>query len=122
MTNESSDYIPVSRQNNSRIMEAFLGPLGLEGAETIGYMSPAGQTPVLKHVSFAGFPRTFITAGGCEILRDQIRVLNERLTRDLGKEVVYHEMPDAVHDVLVFPWFEPERSEALQKIAAWIDL
>ena len=123
MTNESSDYIPVSRQNNSRIMEAFLGPLGLEGAETIGYISPAGQTPVLKHVSFAGFPRTFITSGGREVLLDQIVILKERMERDMpGGQVQYHEMPEALHDALALPWFEPERSVGLRKISEWNDL
>ena len=103
------------------MITAFLGPAGFEGAKTNPYISPAGQTPELQDVSFVGFPRTFITAGGCEEMRDQIRVLADRMTRDLGSSVVYYEMADAVHAVLALPWFEPERTEALKKIAAWID-
>lgn len=37
------------------------------------------------------------------------------------REVVLDEVKDAVHDYLLFKWFEPERSSTWRRIAEWID-
>ncbi len=41
-----------------------------------------------------------------------------------GKEervVIFDEVKDAVHDYLLFKWFEPERSNTWRRVAKWID-
>ncbi|TFK53958.1 alpha/beta-hydrolase [Heliocybe sulcata] len=98
----------------------FCGPLGLAEAEVNPYISPA-STHTSMSVSFKGFPRTFILCGGMEGLRDQIRVLRDRMVRDIGEEnVVYCEPPGAIHDFLWVPWVEPERTNAWHEIANWL--
>jgi acetyl esterase/lipase len=100
--------------------EAFLGPHGMGAANINRYISPASLHPSMT-LHFKGFPRTFISAGGAEILLDQIKVLKERMVKDLGEgNVKYCEAKDAVHDYLVFPWHEPERTETLKDIASWV--
>jgi acetyl esterase/lipase len=100
-------------------IRAFTGPLGLGAAETNTYISPASRH--LDNVSFAGFPRTFISAGGAEIFLDSIRTLNERMSRDLGEGVRYLEAADSVHDFLLIPKLqEPQRGETLAAIAEWV--
>lgn len=37
------------------------------------------------------------------------------------REVVLDEVQDAVHDYLLFKWFEPERTNTWRRIAKWID-
>ncbi|PWN52584.1 alpha/beta-hydrolase [Violaceomyces palustris] len=37
------------------------------------------------------------------------------------REVVLDEVKDAIHDYLLFGWFEPERSDTWRRIARWID-
>ena len=117
----SSDYLnPMSQQFASGTLQ-FLGPLGCYGADTNRYISPGSDSPHMGAVSFAGFPRTLICAGGAEVLRDQIRTLRAKMAADLGEKVEYHEFPDAVHDFVAMPIHEPERSEALEIIAKWVD-
>ncbi|KAJ7302518.1 Alpha/Beta hydrolase protein [Mycena albidolilacea] len=99
-------------------IRAFTGPLGLGAAETNPYISPASRH---LDVSFEGFPRTFISAGEAEILRDSIRTLNERMSRDLGEGARYLEAPDSVHDFLLLQGLqEPQRGETLGAIAEWL--
>lgn len=110
--------------------EAFTGPHGLEAARINPYISPASLDPALV-VDFKGFPRTFIVAGGAEVLIDQIRTLRDRMVKDLGEgngvsegdgKVRYHEAPDGIHDYLVFTWHEPEFTDTYKAIAEWISL
>ncbi|KAJ3554264.1 hypothetical protein NM688_g3201 [Phlebia brevispora] len=119
--NLRTDYYTIADLEESRNL--FFGSFGLDGARNNPYMSPASESPDIEHVSFVGFPRTLNFVGGAEILRDQNRVLNERMVRDMGEDnVTYVEMPDAVHDFVSFDWHEPERSQALQIIEAWLQL
>jgi acetyl esterase/lipase len=100
---------------------AFLGPHGLAAAETNAYISPASKAIA---PSFTGFPRTFIACGGVEMLAPSIRTLRERMASDLGEGaqgVTYFEAPDGIHDFVHAPWCEPERTEALVKLAEWVD-
>ncbi|KAF9012407.1 Alpha/Beta hydrolase protein [Cyathus striatus] len=79
-------------------------------------------------IHFKDFPRTFIVAGGAEVILDQIRSLKVKMVKDLGEgngragkgKVTYFEASDAIHDYLVFPWHEPERSNTLHEINRWI--
>ncbi|KAL1742147.1 Alpha/Beta hydrolase protein [Schizophyllum fasciatum] len=101
-------------------INAFAGALGLHGLNLNRYTSPASRHPALGKVSFEGFPPTFITAGGCECLLDEIRVLRDRMAADMGEEaVVYREEPDAIHDYLAFAW-EPAATESYRAIARWL--
>lgn len=124
-----SDYIGNRDGGPDWAKDAFCGPHSREIADTHPYISPASLHPGFT-ISFNGFPRTFIAGGGAEVLIDQIRTLKDRMVKDLGEgngvqkrdgKVRYHEAPDAIHDYLVFPWHEPERSDTLRAIAEWVD-
>jgi len=118
-TNLKSDFI--DSRSDVYAKTAYTGPHGREIAEVNPYISPASLRPDFA-ISFHGYPRTFITAGGAEVLLDQIRTFKERLVKDVGEELVqYHEAADAIHDWLGFQWHEPERSDAYNAIAEWIE-
>ncbi|KAF7782619.1 CAZyme family CE10 [Agaricus bisporus var. burnettii] len=126
----ASDYIPNPSTPHFRYaVRAMVGPHGLEEAEINPYISPASLNPTLT-VHFKDFPRTFIVAGGAEVLLDQIRSLRDKMVRDVGEgngtideagKVRYLEVPDGIHDYLIFSWHEPERTHTLKAIAEWID-
>lgn len=125
--NANSDFLRVDK-GTSWTKQAFLGPHGLSAADTNEYISPASLHPSLV-VDFKEFPRTFIVAGGAELLYDSISTLRERMVRDLGEgdgvapndgKVRYYEAPDGVHDYLVFPWHEPERTDTYKELNKWI--
>lgn len=119
-TNRHSDFINVTGRSSLRETTLFFGPLGPDGGENNRYISPGSESPKMD-VSFKGFPRTLILCGGAEIFKDQIRVLAERMTRDIGADMVeYVEFPDAMHDWLTLPWHEPERTEALRRVSRWL--
>jgi acetyl esterase/lipase len=110
--------------------DAFLGLHGPDAADVNRYISPASLHPSMQ-VSFKGFPRTFIVAGGAEVFLSQIKTMKERMVGDLGVgngvnleegtgQVTYFEAKDGVHDYLNFAWHEPERTETLRAIAKWI--
>ncbi|KAI0029087.1 Alpha/Beta hydrolase protein [Vararia minispora EC-137] len=105
---------------NKYARRAFLGPHGEDGALS-RYVSPASINPRAEEASFVGFPRTMIIAGGAESLIRSITTLTERMRRDLGDQLTYYEAKDAVHDFLVFEFWEPERTETLKAIAEWIE-
>ncbi|KAK0241702.1 Alpha/Beta hydrolase protein [Armillaria nabsnona] len=98
---------------------AFLGPNGWGAAEINPYISPASRNPGLS-IHFRGFPPTFIVAGGAENLAPQIRLLRDRMQKDLGSKLRYFEADGGSHDYVLFSWQEPERSNALREIADWI--
>ncbi|KAG5648519.1 hypothetical protein DXG03_003130 [Asterophora parasitica] len=116
----TSDYISPVEEGIGYAKDAFLGVMGMDAAKTNPYISPASLDPALN-VDFKGFPRTFIVAGGAEVLYDQIITLRDRMANDLGdNKVTYYEAKDGVHDYLVFEWHEPERSNTLRAIAKWV--
>ncbi len=97
---------------------SFTGPLG-SGAASNEYTCPSSS--FLPNISFKGFPKTFILSGDAEVLLDQIRVFNDRISKDLGQDMVgYYEGVDGIHDFLNMPWFEPHRSKALAVAADWV--
>ncbi|KAL1695441.1 Alpha/Beta hydrolase protein [Schizophyllum commune] len=105
--------------------EAYIGPaLGQGFADMNPYVSPAAKHPAAD-ASFSNFPRTFIAAGGVENLLPQIRLLRDRMVRDLGTEdgggrVTYFEAEDEPHDYLVFG-FEPGTRNTLARLTNWLD-
>jgi acetyl esterase/lipase len=97
--------------------KAFIGP---HDAKTNVYIAPASRHLEGK-VSFKGFPRTFMNAGGKERLRDPTRLLRDRFIKDLGEEnVTYVEPEETVHMYTAFFFMEPERSDTLKQIDEWI--
>jgi acetyl esterase/lipase len=126
-----SDYLHApSHPNFTYSVVAFVGPHGLDEAEINPYISPASLNPTLV-VDFKGFPRTFIVAGGAEILLDSIRTLRDKMIKELGEgngthdgegKVRYFEAPDGIHDYLMFPWHQPEGDDTLNAISEWISL
>ena len=101
---------------------SYIGRLDKSELSKNVYIVPA--SPEITDISFKGFPKTFIVAGGAEYAVDTIRVLRDRMVADLGKGdsgVMYHESVDAVHDHLVAEWFEPQRTQTLSDISAWLD-
>ncbi|KAL0956520.1 hypothetical protein HGRIS_002661 [Hohenbuehelia grisea] len=136
--NHKSDFIDMRSSNKwmQYAKRVYTGPHGLGAAEVNAYISPASLHYSVKDsatgpaVLFKGFPRTFIVGGGAEVLIGQIRTLKDRMIRDLGEgdgvkpgegKVRYYEVPDGIHDYLIFAWHEPERTETSKAIAAWID-
>ncbi|GJE84846.1 esterase [Phanerochaete sordida] len=119
--NRRTDYIDVAGKSSAHAQKLFFGPLGRDAGETNRYLSPASPSPKLGKVSFKGFPRTFVLSGSLEVFADQILLLVARMKEDMGADMVeFLEQPHAVHDFLVFPWHEPERTESLQRIAKWL--
>ncbi|KAJ6465820.1 alpha/beta-hydrolase [Mycena sanguinolenta] len=99
---------------------AFTGPFGLGAADWNPYISPASKYIADKDASFAAFPRTFISAGGAEILLDSIRMLHKRMSREIGARVQYFEVADSIHGFYLLPEVQqPQHGETLAAIAAW---
>lgn len=113
-----ADYDPEPHGIDD-VKRAFLGRNGWGAAEINPYISPASRNPALS-IHFKGFPPSFIVAGGAENLAPQIRLLRDRMQRDLGSKLRYFEAEGGSHDYILFSWQEPERSNALQEIADWI--
>ena len=122
--NMACDYIgPPEGPVALYARRAFLGPLAHESNGRFNpYVAPGCADVRMPHVSFEGFPRTMIVVGEAEMLVDQINTLADRMKRDLGEKVHYYEAQDAVHDFIVFPFCEPERTLALDAIARWLEL
>ena len=117
-----SDYVDVVDGKMSYAKDAFLGTLGMDAASHNRYISPASLHPSMS-IDFMGFPKTFIVAGGAEVLLDQILTLKERMVKDLGEEnVKYYEAKDGVHDYLALSWHEPERTDTYKELAKWIQM
>ncbi|KAJ4480023.1 alpha/beta-hydrolase [Lentinula aciculospora] len=71
---------------------------------------------------YTGFPRTCISAGDAEMQLNSIGTFRARLIRDIGEEkVTYIETVGGTHDFVGLTFHEPERTEALEMIASWIE-
>ena len=114
----------LSAGRNLWSKQAFVGPHGMIAATTNRYISPASLD---LSANFAGFPRTFLVAGGAERLYDGILTLKDRMVADMGEgdgsgQLTYHEAPDAIHDYIMFPWHDPERTNTLKAISRWLSV
>jgi acetyl esterase/lipase len=118
-TCRESDYISIPDNGFHYSPIAFTGPFGLGAAEINPYISPASTH--ISAISFANFPKTFISAGAAELLLDSIRTLHKRMAKDMGDaNVTYLEAADSVHDFIILgKGQEPERGETLMAIATW---
>jgi len=122
---------PTDSEEMVRAVKAFLGnkPDEIANANRHVYSSPASpylmgltSDSATRKVSFKNFPRTWLDFGGSEVLRDQIKRLGVAMEGDLGKEKFkLNECPGGVHGYIAFEWFQPERSENMRKIAAWLE-
>lgn len=120
--NIPSDHLNIANRGTQVLISHICGPLGRSAAVTNRYISPASTAATMEPMSFAGFPRTCIIAGGAEVSLDQIRVLHQKMKADLRSDLVkYIEMPDAIHDFLTKLWYEPERTECLRILGEWIE-
>ena len=117
--NKKYDYIVPTPLRQEYTSWAIGRQMGANIANTSPWISP-----ISKHVngiSFKGFPKTFITVGELEVLKDEITVLKEAMERDIGEDnIEYYLAPLAVHDFIMLSWHEPERTNGLKKIAAWV--
>ncbi|KAM0755157.1 alpha/beta-hydrolase [Meredithblackwellia eburnea MCA 4105] len=83
-------------------------------------LSSCATTVSATRELFENFPPCFVTAGGKEILLEQIRELDKRLKLS-GVDVEYHEQPDAMHDFELFDWFNPAaREKVWGQAASWV--
>lgn len=99
--NAPIDYLGYLPERFVYIAKAFTGNLDPSLTNTYRYFSPGSNYEALKDVSFKGYPRTFIAAGGLEMLHDQIDTLQKKMRGELGDEhVTYYLAPDAVHDYI----------------------
>ena len=84
------------------------------------YISPASGYITEMEGLFKGFPPTYISAGDAELIVDDSIVAAERLKED-GVDVVLDVEADAIHDYMIFTWWEPERTEGLRRLCKWLD-
>lgn len=125
-----TDFIAISKHPDFLYDErAVCGRHGWPSrfADTNRHLSPVSRADGAERVSFIGWPRTFLNGGGAERLIESIRALKEHMSADMGEgtargEVYYYEAEDGIHDYVAMPFFEPERSETLAKIAEWASL
>ncbi|GJE97402.1 alpha/beta hydrolase [Phanerochaete sordida] len=120
--NRDADYVDTFTASWTLQAYQYCGALGWAGAEKNRYISPACELIPDEEISFAGFPRTIIIAGGAEVLRDQMRVLRSRMVKDLGdKDVDYHEFPGGFHNFMAIPGYGSERTQALDSVRDWLE-
>jgi len=82
------------------------------------YISPACKT---IEPSFVGFPKTYLTVGELEVLLDETRTLRDRMKDVVEGGLTYEEQPNLPHDICIYDFMEPERTQILQRMANWID-
>jgi acetyl esterase/lipase len=99
--------------------DAFVGP---HSPDRNPYLSPGSADPAMDSVvSFKGFPRTFICVGDAERLLDQVRVVKDRMVRDLGEDMVcYEEVPYMVHMFVTTTIFPAERLHIYEEMEKWL--
>lgn len=124
--NRKTDMFPLRPPDKQTFggygVKSYLGGMGGEEIKTNKYLSPSSQH--LGEGGFKGFPETYIVAGGGEILMDDAEVIAGRINRDNGEREDWAKLDvvvGGIHDFCVFPWFEPERGEALGRASKWID-
>ncbi|KAG8775828.1 hypothetical protein FRC12_001247 [Ceratobasidium sp. 428] len=105
--------------------KALFSRIGLtpEEASRNPYVTPASVKFKAKELDglFTEFPPTYIVGGDAESLVNEIRILAHRMSNDMPEgTVMYEEVADAIHDFILFPSWEPERSSTFKRIIGWI--
>ncbi|KAI0822116.1 alpha/beta-hydrolase [Trametes gibbosa] len=117
---KSSDFVRVVLLSGYT-PRSLLGTLDARETATNAWLSPASLELPRTDGLFAGYPPTFILAGGAEQTVDGMRTFRDRLVHDSGKEKVrYIEYPDMFHDWLMLTVIEPERSQAYAEMDVWL--
>jgi hypothetical protein len=123
ITNVRSDYTASWFKARYSVL-SLLGKAIPESELDRPWLSPGStmfrdDDPDIEGV-FTSFPNTMIVAGEAEMGRDSMRLLNDRMVKEMGKEkVVYLEVDDAPHDFTGGSMWEPQRTMALKAIAKW---
>jgi acetyl esterase/lipase len=79
-------------------------------------------TDPLASPSFAaleGLPRTFLSSGGEEAFRDELRGFAQR-AREAGVDVTHDEAADLPHAYPLVPVFGPERRRLIHRVEEWM--
>lgn len=117
--NKKYDYIVGTPVSQEYINWAIGGRMGMNIVNTNPWISSISKH--VNGVSFREFSRTLIAAGDLELVRDQIMMLGEKMERNIGAEnVEFYLAQLAVHDFILLPWHEPERTNGFEEIAAWV--
>lgn len=122
-----TDFLPTFdaiRLPEKWTQRTYTGHLGLGAANTNRFISPASK--FIDHLSFRGFPRTFLAWGGCEGPRASVLELKKRMSGDMSigegaGQLKCLEMPEGVHEFTTATWMEPERTKTLKAAAQWVD-
>lgn len=103
---------------------ALNGPaLPFDDFEKNPWLSPGSAKVPPERLAgwFKGFPKTLVLGGTGECMIDAIRCTAERMRKDMGDDVQYHEMPDATHDWACLAVFEPEAQVTIDAVLAFIE-
>ncbi|OCH88431.1 alpha/beta-hydrolase [Obba rivulosa] len=118
--NDASDFVQ-GFFDSGYTRRALLGALPEETAATSVWLGPGSLRAQKPPGAWAQLPPACIVAGGAEISIDPMRTLRDRMQEDVGKEhVEYIELEDAAHDPFTLEWLEPERTEGLRQVGAWV--
>ncbi|KAI0037123.1 Alpha/Beta hydrolase protein [Vararia minispora EC-137] len=118
--NATSDFCqPFFKGYTAR---ALAGNMSLEDAMSNSWISPGSRRVEHNDGIYSGFPVTCIHAGEAEFQLDSMATFRKRLEENIEEgKVKYIETFGGTHDFIGFTTFEPERTEALKEIAAWVE-
>jgi hypothetical protein len=86
---------------------------------TSEYLSPASLL-LPEQSLFDHFPPAFVVFGGAERLARSIGLFWKRLRSSRSANDVLIEMPDAVHDFMIFPWQAVEAAIVYERLDEWL--
>ncbi|KAH9950819.1 alpha/beta-hydrolase [Amylocystis lapponica] len=66
-------------------------------------------------------PRMIVLVGKLEMMVDATQTLRDRLVEDMGEDAVTYVEVNATHDSIIMFLLEPERTDILQRVAAWLE-
>lgn len=119
-TNADTDAVDIMRPSFKFAVSAFLGARGMAAGRSSRWLSPASTHPSREPAPFTGYPKTLLIGGSADVMYEQDRRLSELMRADMGDALTWHEQKDAMHNFLLYPWLQPERSEALDVVAEWL--
>ena len=86
---------------------------------TSEYLSPASLL-LPDEGLFDDFPPVFVVYGGAERLGKSILLTWQRLRLSRSANDILFEMPDAVHDFMIFPWQAQEAAIVYERLDEWL--